>query len=204
MTSFPEPFYRWRPHPWHGLETGPQPPEVVTAFIEISPRDVVKYEVDKRTGYIKLDRLQRGSSSPPTLYGLIPRTYCAERVAAFSPEVDVADGDPLDICVISERPIDRAEILITTRVLGGLRMIDGGEADDTIIAVVHQDPVWAGVDDLDDVPPSTVERLTHYFLTYKARPGMPQAVAVPEVYGRAHACAVIEASIADYQETFGE
>lgn len=194
MTSFPEPFYRWRPHPWHGLETGPQPPEVVTAFIEISPRDVVKYEVDKRTGYIKLDRLQRGSSSPPTLYGLIPRTYCAERVAAFSPEVDVADGDPLDICVISERPIDRAEIL----------MIDGGEADDTIIAVVHQDPVWAGVDDLDDVPPSTVERLTHYFLTYKARPGMPQAVAVPEVYGRAHAWAVIEASIADYQETFGE
>ena len=85
MTSFPEPFYRWRPHPWHGLETGPQPPEIVTAFIEISPRDVVKYEVDKRTGYIKLDRLQRGSSSPPTLYGLIPRTYCAERVAASQP-----------------------------------------------------------------------------------------------------------------------
>lgn len=203
MASFPKPFFRWRPHPWHGLETGPQPPEIVTAFIEISPRDVVKYEVDKQTGYIKLDRLQRGSSSPPTLYGLIPRTYCAENVAALSPEVDVADGDPLDICVISERPIDRAEILITTRVLGGLRMIDGGEADDKIIAVVNQDPVWDGVDELSEVPPSVVERLTHYFLTYKARPGRPQTVTVPEVYGRAHACAVIEASIADYQEAFG-
>jgi inorganic pyrophosphatase len=203
MASFPKPFFRWRPHPWHGLETGPQPPEIVTAFIEISPRDVVKYEVDKQTGYIKLDRLQRGSSSPPTLYGLIPRTYCAENVAALSPEVDVADGDPLDICVISERPIDRAEILITTRVLGGLRMIDGGEADDKIIAVVHQDPVWDGIDELSEVPPSVVERLTHYFLTYKARPGRPQTVTVPEVYGRAHGCAVIEASIADYQEAFG-
>jgi inorganic pyrophosphatase len=124
-------------------------------------------------------------------------------VAALSPEVDVADGDPLDICVISERPIDRAEILITTRVLGGLRMIDGGEADDKIIAVVHQDPVWDGIDELSEVPPSVVERLTHYFLTYKARPGRPQTVTVPEVYGRAHACAVIEASIGDYQEAFG-
>ena len=203
MASFPQPFYQWRPHPWHGLETGPQPPEIVTAYIEISPRDVVKYEVDKQTGYTVLDRLQSGSSSPPTLYGLIPRTYCADRVAALSPEVQVADGDPLDICVISERPIDRAEILITSRVLGGLRMIDGGEADDKIIAVVHGDPVWDGVDQLSEVPRSMVQRLTHYFLTYKSHPGKPQEVTVPEVYGREHAGAVIEASIADYREAFG-
>ena len=201
--SVREPFYRWRPHPWHGLDSGPAPPEMVTAFIEISPRDVVKYEVDKQTGYVKVDRLQRGSSSPPTLYGLIPRTYCGERVAALSPEVDVADGDPLDICVISELPIDRAEILITARVVGGLRMIDAGEADDKIIAVVHDDPVWDGVAELEGIPISMVERIEHYFLTYKERPGHPQNVSIPEIYGREHACAVIEASIADYGEAFG-
>src|SRR5688572_7539253 len=104
--SFPRPFYRWRPHPWHGLEAGEAPPELVTAFIEITTRDVVKYEVHKETGYVKVDRPQRFSSSPPTLYGFIPRTYCGERVAALSPGCERADGDPLDICVISERPID--------------------------------------------------------------------------------------------------
>ena len=130
--SFPKPFYRWQPHPWHGLDVGPNPPEVITAYIEITPFDVVKYEVEKTTGHLKVDRPQRGASSPPTLYGLIPRTYCGPRVAALSPETDVADGDPLDVCVVSERPINRAAVVLNARVVGGLRMIDGGEADDKI------------------------------------------------------------------------
>ncbi len=201
--AFPEPFYQWRPHPWHGLEIGPDPPSLVTAYIEITPFDTVKYEVEKQTGYLKVDRPQRGSSSPPTLYGLIPRTYCGPRVAELSPETDRADGDPLDICVLSERPIDRAEILLTGRVVGGLRMIDTGEADDKIIAVLHGDPVFADVDDLDDVPKTLVDRLVHYFLTYKVMPGEENDVSVPEVYDRAHAHALIEASMADYAETFG-
>jgi len=201
--AFPEPFYQWRPHPWHGLGVGPDPPAVVTAYIEITPFDVVKYEVEKQTGYLKVDRPQRGSSSPPTLYGLIPRTYCAQRVAALSPETDRADGDPLDICVISERPIDRAEVMLSARVVGGIRMIDTGEADDKIIAVLVGDPVFSEVDDLDDVPKAIVDRLVHYFLTYKVLPGEDGKVSIPEVYDKTHASAVIEAAMADYAETFG-
>jgi inorganic pyrophosphatase len=201
--GFPEPFYQWRPHPWHGLGVGPDPPGLVTAYIEITPFDVVKYEVEKQTGYLKVDRPQRGSSSPPTLYGLIPRTYCAQRVAALSPETDRADGDPLDICVISERPIDRAEVMLSVRVVGGIRMIDTGEADDKIIAVLVGDPVFSDVDDLDDVPKAIVDRLVHYFLTYKVLPGEDSKVSIPEVYAKAHAFAVVEAAMADYAEAFG-
>jgi len=201
--AFPDPFYQWRPHPWHGLDIGPNPPEVVTGYIEITPFDVVKYEVEKQTGYLKVDRPQRGSSSPPTLYGLIPRTYCGHRVAALSPETDKADGDPLDICVISERPIDRAEVMLTCRVVGGIRMIDTGEADDKIIAILDEDPVLSDIQDLDDVPQPIVDRLVHYFLTYKVMPGEENKVSIPEVYDKAHAVAVIEAAIDDYAETFG-
>lgn len=203
MSSFPKPYYRWRPHPWHGLPTGSDPPRVVTAFIEITPFDVVKYEVEKQTGYLMVDRPQRGSSSPPTLYGLIPQTYCAEHVAALSPEVDKADGDPLDICVISERPIDRSEVLLSAKVVGGLRMIDQGEADDKIVAVLASDAFWAGIDDLQELPQAMVERLEHYFLSYKAVPGAENTVSIPEIYGRDHAFAVVEASMADYQDAFG-
>ncbi len=70
--TFPNPFYRWRPHPWHGLEIGPNPPQLVHAYIEITPFDLVKYEVEKTTGYLKVDRPQRSSSQPPTLYGFVP------------------------------------------------------------------------------------------------------------------------------------
>jgi inorganic pyrophosphatase len=202
--SFPRPFYRWRPHPWHGLEPGEAPPELVTAFIEITPRDVVKYEVHKETGYVKVDRPQRFSSSPPTLYGFIPRTYCGERVAALSPGCERADGDPLDICVISERPIDRAEILVDARVVGGLRMVDGGEADDKVLAVLVNDPVWGGARDLHDVPAALVERLVHYFLTYKQVPGQGNPVRIDPPYGRDAAFAVIRASMQDYEESFGK
>lgn len=200
---FPDPFYQWRPHPWHGLDAGPNPPEVVTAYIEITPFDVVKYEVDKRTGYLKVDRPQRGSSSPPELYGLIPRTYCAARVADLSPETDRADGDPLDVCVLSERPIDHGEIMLDARVVGGIRMLDDDEADDKIVAVLVGDAVWSSVRDLDDIPRALVDRLVHYFLTYKVMPGEESRVSIPEVYGRDHAFAVVEAAMADYKETFG-
>ena len=202
--SFPSSFYRWRPHPWHGLETGPNPPQVITAFIEITPFDLVKYEVDKRTGYTRIDRPQRGAATPPTLYGLIPRTYCGERVAALSPTVDRADGDPLDVCVVTERPISRGEILLDAWVVGGLRMLDRGEADDKIIAVLKDDPVWGDVRDVSGLPKALVDRLDHYFTTYKTLPGEPAQTLIEERYGREHALAVVEAAIADYHDAFGE
>ena len=202
--AFPQPFYRWRPHPWHGLDTGTRSPEVVNAYIEITPFDTVKYELDKETGYLRVDRPQRGSSAPPTLYGLIPRTYCGERVGALMEAAARGDGDPLDICVVSERQISRAEVLLNARVVGGIQMIDGGEADDKIIAVLEKDNLWADVNDVTELPPILVERLRHYFGTYKLVPGTESPVTIAETYGREHAFAVIEASIADYRETFGE
>ena len=78
-------FSRWRPHPWHGLSAGDDAPRVVNVFVEITPFDLIKYEVDKSSGYLKVDRPQRTSSQPPTLYGFVPQTYCAERVTRLSP-----------------------------------------------------------------------------------------------------------------------
>jgi inorganic pyrophosphatase len=101
--SFPKPFYRWRPHPWHGLDVGPKAPELVHAYIEITPFDSMKYEIDKVTGYLVVDRPQRTSSRPPALYGFIPRTFCGSRISALSPKSTKGDGDPMDICIISEQ-----------------------------------------------------------------------------------------------------
>ncbi|MCH2160243.1 MAG: inorganic pyrophosphatase [Phycisphaerales bacterium] len=202
--NFPEPFFRWRPHPWHGLPVGCEPPEYVNAFIELTPFDLVKYEVHKPTGFLRVDRPQRTSSTPPTLYGFIPRTYCGKRVGEISGLE--GDGDPLDICVISERPINRGEIIIETRVVGGLRMIDGGLADDKIVAVLRNDAIWGEAADINEVPSALIERLQHYFETYKLRPGEHPGegeVSVREVYDRSHAVEVIQASIEDYDEQYG-
>lgn len=201
--AFPKPFYRWRPHPWHGLSIGANAPEVVNAYIEITPFDWMKYEVDKETGYLRIDRPQRASSLPPSLYGFVPRTYCGSKIAELA-GTRRGDGDPLDICVLSERPIQRSEILVSARVLGGLRMIDHDEADDKIIAVIDNDPYYEGVDDLAKLSALQVERLRHYFATYKLVPGEASPVTIDVVYDRAKALEVIRASVADYDDEFGE
>ena len=196
---------QFRPHPWHGLETGPEPPDMLNAYIEITPFDVMKYEVDKPSGYLRIDRPQRGSSQPPVLYGFIPRTYCAEHVRRLSRTSKRGDGDPLDICVLSERPINRSEILLRARVVGGLQMVDRGDADDKIIAVLDNDFVYGSARGIKDVPAVLIERLQHYFLTYKLVPGEKQtrAVKIHRVYGLPHARRVIKAAIRDYAENFG-
>lgn len=201
--SFPNPFYRWRPHPWHGLEIGPNPPQIVHAFIEITPYDLVKYEVDKGTGYLRVDRPQRSSSQPPTLYGFIPRTYCGDRVGKLSPKSSKGDGDPLDICVISERPITKSEIILNARVIGGIQMIDAGEADDKIVAVLDNDNFWESASDITDVPSVLVERLRHYFGTYKLLPGKEQDTYINGIYGAQKAMEVVEAAILDYKDIYG-
>src|SRR5262245_45011194 len=163
----------------------------------------MKYEIDKATGYLRLDRPQRGSAQPPTLYGFIPRTFCAARVAALSAKsVDRADGDPLDICVISERPINRSEILLSARVVGGIQMVDDGEADDKIVAVLENDAFWEATEELSNVPKALVERIVHYFSTYKLKPGAENRVSIVDIYDRQHAWRVIEASLADYTESY--
>jgi inorganic pyrophosphatase len=198
-------FNRWRRHPWHGLHARApgQNEESVQVYIEMTPSDVVKYELDKASGFLMVDRPQRTTSSPPALYGFIPRTYCAEEVAKRCEGVDVADGDPLDICVYSERHITRADIVLRARVVGGIQMIDGGEADDKIVAVLEGDNIWGDVYDIADLPAIKTERLQHYFSTYKMVPGKENNIKVDYVYGREEALKVIAAAELDYDNHFG-
>jgi len=196
-------YYDWRPHPWHGLSVGPDPPAVVSAYIEITPFDLVKYEIDKRTGHLRIDRPQRSSSLPPSLYGFVPRTYCGEAVGRLNPASRGGDGDPLDICVLSERPIRRAEIILDARVVGGIRTLDHGLADDKIVAVMKDDAAWGGIEDLRSVPLALVQRLGHYFATYKLVPGHDNPVRLQGTYSRRHAFRVIRAAQKDYDAVFG-
>jgi len=203
MSSTKTTFSPWRPHPWHGLSIGSEPPRRLNAYIEITPYDLVKYEIDKESGYLRLDRPQRTSAQPPSLYGFVPRTYSGKRVAKLMHGAQVGDGDPLDICVLCERPVTRAEILVEAKVVGGLPMIDGGEADDKIIAVLETDHVWGHINDIGGVPRALLDRVIHYFATYKFLPDTPDRVTVGEPYDRAHAEKVIRASQEDYEELFG-
>jgi len=200
--TFSSSFNRWRPHPWHGIDIGPNPPAIVHAYIEITPFDLIKYEVDKSTGYLRVDRPHRTSSLPPTLYGFIPQTYCGKRVGALMENAAGGDGDPLDICVVSERPINRAEVILNARVIGGIPMLDDGEADDKIVAILQNDNIWTNIQDLSELPGPLVERLRHYFSTYKVLPGEDSSVFVGDPYGRAHAELVVKSAMADYQELF--
>lgn len=196
-------------HPWHGISPGPDAPAVVTTYIEIVPTDGVKYELDKVSGHLKVDRPQRYSSLCPTLYGFVPQTYCGPEVARLcaqrTTEENIrGDGDPLDICVLTERSIAHGDILVRARPIGGLRILDGHEADDKIIAVLEEDASYGGYTDLSECPKAIVDRLIHYFLSYKELPGtMPRRVEILEQYGRDAAAEVISASQKDYADKFG-
>jgi len=199
-------------HPWHGVEPGARAPGVVNSYIEIVPTDAVKYELDKRAGHLRVDRPQRFSSFPPTLYGFIPQTFCGDRVAALcrrtlgpsDPREIKGDGDPIDICVLTERPAQHGDFLASAVPVGGLRMIDGDEADDKIIAVLENDVSYGHIRDIADAPPGLVERLQHYFLTYKQLPQeSPRRVEIAEVYDRSAALEAIRASFEDYRALYG-
>jgi inorganic pyrophosphatase len=196
-------------HPWHGIAPGPRAPDVVTVYVEMVPTDTVKYEVDKSTGHLKLDRPQRYSSMSPAPYGFVPQTFCGDEVAALAGrrtgrEGIVGDGDPLDVCVLTERSINHGGVLVTARPIGGLRMFDGQEADDKIVAVLEGDATYGALTDIGACPPSLVDRLRHYFLSYKDMPGdAARKTEITDVYGLAEARDVVQRSIADYRARFG-
>ncbi|MBN9683351.1 MULTISPECIES: inorganic pyrophosphatase [unclassified Corallococcus] len=197
-------------HPWHGISPGPEAPEVVTAYIEIVPTDAVKYEMDKESGILMLDRPQRFSSQCPTLYGFIPRTYCGEQVAKRCAERTGVkeirgDGDPIDICVLTEKVVSNGNLLVHAVPVGGFRMIDGDEADDKIIAVLESDLVYGELQYIAQLPRPLLDRLKHYFLTYKQIPGEgKRSVEIAEVYDRQEAMEVIRRSMRDYDKLFVE
>jgi len=196
-------------HPWHGVAPG-DPASVIEAYIEIVPTDTVKYELDKVSGHLRIDRPQRYSSQPPTLYGFVPQTYCGNRVGqrcserTGTPNIR-GDGDPMDVCILSEKTMAHANFFLRARPIGGLRMIDGDEADDKIVAVLESDMAYGDLRDIADAPQGLIERLRHYFLTYKQMPGEPaRTVRIAEVYDRVEAVEVLRRSLDDYRETFGD
>jgi inorganic pyrophosphatase len=196
-------FLRDRPHPWHGLEVGPNPPEVVYSFVEITPFDLVKYELHKETGFLMVDRPQDTSSLPPALYGFIPRTYCDNGVAALMDGAEDGDHDPLDIIVLSERSISRGDVLLRSHVVGGIPTLDHGLADDKIIAVLEDDALWGHIENISELPSGLIDRLKHYFASYKSQPDELEAeVIVGDPYDAEHAKQVIETAIDDYRRAF--
>ena len=217
-------------HPWHGINPGT--PDEVRAFIEIVPTDTVKYEVDKESGYLSVDRPQKFSNIVPSLYGFIPRTWCNVKMAELTNKalarLDVeGDGDPLDICVLTEKDVTHGDILVRAKPIGGLRLLDNNQADDKIIAVLKNDAIISPIidtfkikeelkarqelkqakkyDDIEDLPVQIVRRLIHYFTTYKDIPGETnQRMKFVCTYGAEVAKEVIRRSMEDYDDFYGK
>jgi inorganic pyrophosphatase len=196
-------------HPWHGVSPGKDAPGTVNAYIEIVPTDVVKYELDKTSGHLRVDRPHRLSSLCPTPYGFVPQTFCDVQVAELCAERTgltgvEGDGDPLDICVLTEKTFAQGNFFLLAIPIGGLRMIDGRQADDKIIAVLEFDVAYGQIEDISACPRGLIDRLRHYFLSYKQFPGdAPRRVEIADVYNRNEALNVIERSMRDYAERFG-
>jgi len=192
-------------HPWHGVSFGKNFPNCVTAYIEITPFDTVKYELDKSSGLLKIDRPQKYSNLCPVLYGFVPQTYCGDKVGEYSAQKTnqkgiIGDGDPLDICVISEKAISNNNILMDCIPIGGLRMIDKHEADDKIIAVLKGDLIFGHITSIKDLQKSILERILHYFKTYKLDPNNSNnAVEIAAIYDVDEAHEVLIKSTEDYK-----
>jgi inorganic pyrophosphatase len=199
---------KYQLHPWHGVEIGAEAPAICTAFIEIVPTDTIKYEVDKASGILKVDRPQQFSNVFPALYGFLPQTYCDIEVGKLCMEKTgktgiIGDQDPLDIIVLTEKTIARGGILVQAMPIGGFRMIDANQADDKIIAIMKGDEVYGSWHDLNDVNEAVLTRLKHYFLTYKKSPNeVGNRVEIDGIYGREEAYEVIRRSQTDYRQKY--
>ena len=173
-------------NPWHEISPGENAPEVVTGIIEIPAHSKAKYELDKETGMSKLDRVLFTPMVYPANYGFIPQTYCD-------------DGDPLDVLVISQ--VDLFPMtLVDAKVVGVMKMIDGGEMDDKIIAVAAEDMSVAHINDLSELPQSIVAEIQCFFEDYKKL--RKKEVKVEGFEGREKALEVVKQSIVDYNEKF--
>lgn len=193
-------------HPWHGIPLGDNFPKIVNAFIEIVPTDTVKYEVDKETGYLSIDRPQRFSNIVPSLYGFVPKTYCGSRVAELTNKqlkrIDIeGDGDPIDICVLTEKDITHGDVIVKARIIGGFRLLDHNNADDKLIAVLEGDAIYSSYNDIRDVPHMVIDRLRHYFTTYKDIPGEKEPPCMLlHIYNAQTAQDVLKRSAEDYKD----
>ena len=173
-------------HPWHGANFGEKSPEIVNGLIEIPQGSRAKYEIDKPSGLLKLDRVIYSSFYYPTNYGFIPQTYGD-------------DKDPLDILVISSISIQPL-CLVEAKVIGVMQMIDQGDADDKIIAVANNDPSINYINNIEELPKHFFSELRHFFEEYKTLEN--KSVEVEEFKDKATALKIIEDAIIAYKEKF--
>ena len=174
-------------NPWHHVSYGENVPERVNAIIEIPKGSRAKYELDKETGLLKLDRVLYSSVYYPANYGFIPRTYCD-------------DNDPLDILVLSQIDIHPL-CLVEAKVIGVMRMLDGGEADDKVIAVCANDMSVAHINDIDELPPHFIREMHHFFEEYKRLEN--KVVKIEDFQGARLARKIVSHAIKDYEAKFG-
>jgi inorganic pyrophosphatase len=173
-------------HPWHEVGLGKLPPEIVNAVVEIPKGSRAKYEIDKDSGLIKLDRVLYGSMMYPAHYGIIPQTL-------------FDDGDPLDILVLTQVTLVPLT-LVSAKVIGVMRMIDQGVPDDKIIAVAEKDPSVSHFQDIADLPQPFIDELKNFFENYTKLEG--KKVKVPEFLDKNAAFETITHSINLYNKTF--
>lgn len=170
-------------NPWHNVEIGEKCPSFVNGIIEIPKASRAKYELDKKSGLLKLDRVLYSSIYYPANYGFIPQTFCD-------------DGDPLDILVFSQIELEPL-CIVEAQVVGVMQMIDNGEADDKIIAVAAQDMSINHVSDISELPAHFINELRHFFEEYKTLEN--KTVIVEEFQHKERAEEIIKQSILDYQ-----
>ena len=173
-------------HPWHGASPGAGAPQVVNGLIEIPQGSRTKYEIDKETGLLKLDRVIYSSFHYPVNYGFIPQTLGY-------------DGDPLDILVLCSQSI-QALCLVQATVIGNMQMIDSGEKDDKIIAVATKDPSVNHISSIDEMPRHFINELRNYFEQYKVLEN--KQVQIEEFQSREQAYGIINEAISFYQQKF--
>jgi inorganic pyrophosphatase len=173
-------------NPWHDVTFGEEAPSVVNGIIEIPKGTRAKYELDKDSGMLKLDRVLFSSVYYPANYGFIPKTYCD-------------DNDPLDILILSQ--IDIVPLcIVSAKVIGVMRMIDGGEADDKIIAVAAGDPSMNHINDISELPEHFISEMRNFFEDYKKLEH--KTVVVEEFQNRELAQEIVLKAIQDYKDKF--
>ncbi len=185
-------------HPWHGIDPIVAEGRLLV-FIENVPLSQIKHEVDHLSGHLKVDHPQDTSSLPPEAYGFVPRTLCGTRVSQLNSRLR-GDRAPLDVFVLSERPLNVPGVLAEVNVVGGIPVRDESFVDDKLITVLHRDSAYGGIDDISAVPVHVMERISHYLIH-----ASPTSICeVGDYFGKERAEQLLQAAMDDYRRVYSD